>query len=53
MAEEDARDVKRGIHFPHRVSAAVFVRMGLEVEDHQCVTKKKTCLATNEDTDGD
>lgn len=39
MADEDARDVQRGIHFPHRVSAAIFVRMGLEVEDHQYVTE--------------
>lgn len=35
MAEEEARDMEAGIHFPHKHSAAVFVRMGLEVEEHQ------------------
>lgn len=35
MADEDARDMETGIHFPHKVSASIFVRMGLEIEEHQ------------------
>lgn len=37
MADEDARDMEKGIHFPHKITAAIFVRMGIEIEEHQYV----------------
>jgi len=38
LAEEEAADVERGKEAPHKVSASVFIRMGLELEDQQYVS---------------
>lgn len=35
MAEEEAAEVGKGQHFPHKVTAAVFVRLGLDIEEQQ------------------
>lgn len=35
LAEGEANEVERGRHAPHKVSASVFIRMGLELEDQQ------------------
>ena len=35
LAEEESTNMARGQHAPHQVSAAVFIRMGLELEDQQ------------------
>ena len=35
LAEEEAADAEMGQRTPHQVSASVFVRMGLELEDQQ------------------
>jgi len=35
LTEEEAAEAERGIAAPHKVSASVFVRMGLELEDQQ------------------
>lgn len=37
LTQEEVTEVERGQHAPHRVSASVFVRMGLELEDQQWV----------------
>ena len=37
LTEEEAAEAERGRTAPHRVSASVFVRMGLELEDQQYV----------------
>jgi hypothetical protein len=37
LAEEEAEQVKQGVFFPHKVTAAVFVRMGMEIEEQQYV----------------
>ena len=39
LTEEEAVDAEKGIAAPHKVSASVFVRMGLELEDQQCVIR--------------
>lgn len=35
LAQEEADEVERGYRTPHQVSAAVFIRVGLELEDQQ------------------
>ena len=35
LAEGEATDAEHGHHAPHKVSAPVFVRMGLELEEQQ------------------
>lgn len=35
LAEEEVADAERGKHALHKVSASVFVRMGLELEEQQ------------------
>ena len=35
LAEKEAVEVERGQRAPHQVSASVFIRMGLELEDQQ------------------
>ena len=37
LTKEEAAEAEKGITAPHRVSASVFVRMGLELEDQQYV----------------
>lgn len=37
LTEEEAAEAEKGITAPHKVSASVFVRMGLELEDQQYV----------------
>ena len=37
LTEEEAAEAERGTTAPHKVSASVFVRMGLELEDQQYV----------------
>ena len=37
LTEEEAAKAEKGITAPHKVSASVFVRMGLELEDQQYV----------------
>lgn len=39
MAEEEAMEVGKGQHFPHKVTAAVFVKMGLDLEEQQYVNQ--------------
>jgi hypothetical protein len=33
--QEEVAEAERGQHTPHKVSASVFIRMGLELEDQQ------------------
>ena len=35
LAEGEVHEAERGRHAPHQVSASVFIRMGLELEDQQ------------------
>ena len=35
LAQEEISQAERGQHAPHKVSASVFIRMGLELEDQQ------------------
>lgn len=35
LAQEEAAEVERGQRAPHQVSASVFIRMGLELEEQQ------------------
>ena len=35
LAQEEVSQAERGQHTPHKVSASVFIRMGLELEDQQ------------------
>jgi len=35
LTQEEAAEAERGKHTPHKVSASVFIRMGLELEDQQ------------------
>ena len=35
LTQEEAAEAERGQHTLHKVSASVFVRMGLELEDQQ------------------
>lgn len=35
LAQEEASEAERGYRAPHQVSASVFIRMGLELEDQQ------------------
>lgn len=35
LAQEEVADAERGKHAPHKISASVFIRMGLELEDQQ------------------
>jgi len=35
LTQDEVAEVERGHHAPHMVSASVFVRMGLELEDQQ------------------
>lgn len=37
LTEEEAAEAERGRRAPHMISASVFVRMGLELEDQQYV----------------
>ena len=39
LTEEEAADAEKGIAAPHKVSALVFVRMGLELEDQQYIIR--------------
>lgn len=42
LAKEEAADVENGQPSPHKISALVFVRMGLELEDQQYVFMKSS-----------
>jgi len=35
LAEEEISEAERGQHMPHKVSASVFIRTGLELEEQQ------------------
>ena len=35
LTQEEVAKAEHGQHAPHKVSASVFVRMGLELEDQQ------------------
>jgi len=35
LTQEEVAEAERGRYAPHKVSASVFVRMGLELEDQQ------------------
>ena len=35
LTQEEVAEAERGRHTPHKVSASVFIRMGLELEDQQ------------------
>ena len=35
LAEEEITEAERGQHMPHKISASVFVQMGLELEEQQ------------------
>jgi hypothetical protein len=35
LANEEAEEVRKGNHFPHEVTTAVFVRSGLDIEELQ------------------
>ena len=35
LTQEEVTEAERGRHMPHKVSASVFVRMGLELEEQQ------------------
>ena len=35
LADEEAAEIASGEEFPHKVTAAVFVQIGLELEDQQ------------------
>jgi hypothetical protein len=35
LTQEEVAEAERGKHTPHKVSASVFIRMGLELEDQQ------------------
>jgi hypothetical protein len=37
LAQEEAAEAEKGQRAPHQVSASVFIRMGLELEDQQWV----------------
>lgn len=37
LTQEEAKEAERGKGAPHKVSASVFMRMGLELEDQQYV----------------
>lgn len=37
LAQEEAAEVEKGQRAPHQISASVFIRMGLELEDQQYV----------------
>ena len=38
LTQEEATEAAKGKESPHKVSASVFVRMGLELEDQQYVS---------------
>ena len=35
LTQEEVTEAERGQHTPHKISASVFVRMGLDLEDQQ------------------
>jgi hypothetical protein len=37
LAQEEAAEAERGQRAPHQITASVFIRMGLELEDQQWV----------------
>lgn len=35
LAEEEMKQLDKGVRFPHKVTAAVFIRTALEIEENQ------------------
>lgn len=43
LAEAEALDAAAGISLPHKLHPSSFVRLGLEIEDQQCVFHAVSC----------
>ena len=41
LAQEEVGEAERGQHAPHKISASVFIRMGLELEEKQYVSVRR------------
>lgn len=35
LAKEEAEDARKGLHAPHKITASIFIKMGLDIEEQQ------------------